>query len=69
MSAVRRIVFRASTPDEHRDFATWPPALEWAQARFFRHGWVDGYYVKFEQVEVEGELPEDTEWLERELGQ
>ena len=61
-------MFRLTTPDETRTFHTYTRALEWHEKVFFERAWADDFYVKWEQVEVEGELPEDTGWLERRLG-
>ena len=68
MSVVKVIVFRVTTPDEGRDFKRLAPALEWLEDQLLANGWLDGYRACIEQVEVEAELPDDTEWLERRLG-
>lgn len=68
MTAIERVVFVAEMPGERRIARTLPPILEWVSDMLFAHGHCDGFEVRLSVQLMGGELPEDTEWLERELG-
>lgn len=68
MNKTKRICYRVVTPDGFSIFRHWPEAAEEIEKALLDKGWMDGYFAMAQQVEIEGELPEDTDWLERQLG-
>lgn len=69
MPKTGRVVFVARTPAEQRISRTLTPVLDWAAKMLLDRGHWDGFSVTLSLEVMEGELPEDTEWLGAKLGE
>jgi len=68
MGAVSKVMFQIETPWEHTQTRSMVKAMEWVEDCTINQGHLDGFYVTMTLDVVEGELPDDTDWLEKRLG-
>ena len=68
MSAVKRVAFLVVTPDGSHVTRSLPDAMDYIEDQIVNCGHHDGFFVTLTMEVLEGELPEDTNWLERRLG-
>jgi hypothetical protein len=56
------------TQDDSCTIRSLPDAMDYIEDQVINCGHHDGFFVTLTMGVVEGELPEDTNWLERRLG-
>ena len=68
MSAVERIYIIQRSDYGKKLSRALPEAAEWYLSHIAEHGHKDGFEIRTTIESLSCDLPEDTEWLERELG-